>query len=115
MQQKHKKKLELQKIQIADQALKAENIKRANQNAQSVDFGDKNVLSYCFEQKAHKSYEMRKRNDYLQKLIADNFMLEDVRKSQAVTSRPELTAFVIDQKRVETKQKEMQTKLFQDL
>jgi hypothetical protein len=33
MQQKHKKKLELQKIQIADQALKAENIKRANQNA----------------------------------------------------------------------------------
>jgi D-tyrosyl-tRNA(Tyr) deacylase len=58
---------------------------------------------------------MRKRNDYLQKLIADNFMLDDVRKSQAVTSRPELTAFVIDQKRVDTKQKEMQTKLFQDL
>ena len=58
---------------------------------------------------------MRKRNDYLQKLMADNFTGDNLRKSHAVTGRAELTPLVSDHVRVDVKQKEMQTKLYQDL
>ena len=43
----------------------------------SVDFGQNNVLSYCYTDKENKAHTLRKRNDNILDLIKDQFKSKD--------------------------------------
>jgi len=50
---------------------------KLNELHNSVDFGDKNVLSYCYEKHAHKAHEYRKKNEQIFSLMKDHFPQKD--------------------------------------
>lgn len=41
------------------------------------DFGEKNVLSYIYEKKEHKSLKMGQKNEYMVNLMQSQFQSED--------------------------------------
>ena len=68
------KKRQLKQIQMADKELK-DKFRREKTDAinNSVDFGDRNVLSYCYAEKIHKAHEYRQKTDKYLNLIGHQF------------------------------------------
>lgn len=83
------------------------------------DFGEDNVLSYCYTKKEHPSIKKREKNEYLVGLINSQFLSTDkLAIHEAKTLARDIEEInkkqdnEIEKRKVERKQKEMQAKLF---
>ena len=89
-------------------------------NVKTQDFDDNNVLSYCYANKEHKSYELDKKKTHVIALMQNHFQSQDrlmdmdvktATKNQDAKTRAEAAQ---ELKKIETKRKEMEAKAFQD-
>jgi hypothetical protein len=90
-------------------------------NKRTSDFGEKNVLSYVYEKKEHKSLQMGKKNEYMINLMQDQFKTEDklaVHEARTLKRDIDLINLKTDidmEKRLkDRKVKEHEAKIFQD-
>lgn len=109
-------------MQEIDAANKRQAASGMSSNVPSKDFDDKNVFTYVYETKVHKSHALREKNDQRQKAIQDHFespkkmtfaeeaALADMHQ-KAKNDRDE----AVQQGRADTRKKlELEAKLYQD-
>ena len=116
------KRKQLRSIQLANQKAKRDcrNELQRKLNT-SVDFGEHNVLSYCYTSKENKAQTLRKKNDNILELIKDQFKSRDEYYSpiQAKFDEDRLeqnrrAADLQDAKVKSLKERELEVKKFQD-
>ena len=122
-QLKVEKKKELRMIQDEDALAKRQFRDRNSTLINNTnDFGDNNVLDYVYKKKEHQSLKLGKKNEYLVNLMKNQFMnphhkLDKHESATLIRDRDAaFKSFDIkaEEKMKNKKQKEMETKLFQD-